>query len=433
VASVLLAALQKASAASRRSANLEEDSMKLMRSIAAGVAAGALLLPAALLADDAAKEPAQTLDERVAALEKSVGAFADLELGGMLYGSYLYNFNEPNDRENSLRSLDNEDNSITVDLFQLEIGKKGPGGISFDSKLDFGNTASRIGADWNGDGDFTGITGDSGDFEIEEVYLKYAPEWAKGGSVKLGKFVTLLGAEVIEAPLNMNYSRSFLFGFAIPFTHTGILFNAPLTDGLETNLGVVNGWDNVADNNDGKTFLGNVAWTANEHFSVAVAGTFGPEQNDTSSNPRGVGDIVSTISLDPLTVSLNADYGHENGAAVDGGSAKWYGFSGILGLALQDYVGLPTGLYFRGEYFDDDGGARTGTNQKLWEVTITGKYFVTEKFTVWTEYRHDDSNQDSFEENGTTTMTDPTTGDVTTSPRFTGSQDTVSIAASYMF
>jgi Putative beta-barrel porin-2, OmpL-like. bbp2 len=407
--------------------------MKFMGWIAASVGAIALLLPAALLADDAAKEPAQTLDERVAALEKSLGAFADLELGGMLYGSYLYNFNNPDDRENSLRSLDNKDNSLTVDLFQLQIGKKGPDGISFSSKLDFGNTASRIGADWKGNGEFTGITGDSGDFEIEEVYLNYAPEWAKGGSVKLGKFVTLLGAEVIEAPLNMNYSRSFLFGFAIPFTHTGILFNYPITDALQTNIGVVNGWDNVADNNDGKTLLGNVAWTANEHFSLAVAGTFGPEQNDTSSNPRGVVDVVSTIAFDPLTVSLNGDYGHENGAAVDGGTEKWYGFSGILGLALQDFIGLPTGLYLRGEVFKDDGGGRTGADQTLWEVTVTGKYFVTEKLTLWTEYRHDDSNENSFAESGTITTTDPTTGDGTSTPRFKGSQDTVSIAASYQF
>jgi hypothetical protein len=315
----------------------------------------------------------------------------------------------------------------------LNIGKQGPDGLSVATKLDFGNTASRIGADWSGDGNFTGVTGDNGDFEIEEVYLNYAPDWSHGVSAKFGKFVTLLGAEVIEAPLDMNYSRSFLFGFAIPFTHTGLLFNIPLTDTLQTNLGVVNGWDNVVDNNNAKTFLGNLAWTANEHFSVAAAGTYGGEQTDKSGNPRGVADLVSTITFEPLTVSLNGDYGHENGAAVDGGSAKWYGFSGILGLDLKNVIQLPTGLYFRGEWFDDDGGSRTGISQKLWEVTITGKYFVTDHFTIWTEYRHDDSNQDPFDKSGTVAVVDPTTGDITTEPRVTNTQDTVSIAASYTF
>src|SRR6266511_375041 len=46
---------------------------------------------------------------------------------------------------------------------------------------------------------------------------------------KAGKFVTLLGYEVIEGPLNPNFSRSFMFGFAIPFIHVGgLLSYSPL-------------------------------------------------------------------------------------------------------------------------------------------------------------------------------------------------------------
>jgi putative OmpL-like beta-barrel porin-2 len=405
---------------------------KPFRRIALGVAAGWLAIAGGALADEE-KAPSKTIDERVSDLEKSLGALADFSLGGMLYGSYLYNFNRPDDRQNSLRSLDNEDNSLTVDLFQLQIGKKAPGGLSFSTKLDFGNTASRIGADWKGNGQFTGVTGDNGDFEIEEVYAVYAPDWARGWQVKAGKFVTLLGSEVIESPSNMNYSRSFLFGFAIPFTHTGILFTPPLGEHFSATIGVVNGWDNVADNNDGKTLLGSVGWIPSSAFSLYLNGTFGPEQTDKNNNPRGVADVVSTITLDPITISLNGDYGHEDGAALDGGTEKWYGFSGIVGLTLKDLVCIPAGLYFRGEVFKDDGGGRTGTDQTLSEVTVTAKYFVTEKLTLWTEYRHDWSNADSFAKNGTVTTIDSTTGDTVTSPQFKGSQDTVSIAASYVF
>ncbi|MBI2963773.1 MAG: porin [Deltaproteobacteria bacterium] len=389
--------------------------------------------PAGAQAADAAAEPTKTIDERISDLEKSLGALADFGLSGMVYASYLFNFNEPDNRTNSLRSLDQDHNSLTLDLFQLGITKTGPAGLSFASKLDFGKTASRIGADWKGDGEFDGITNSGGDFELEEAYVTYAPEWAHGGSLKLGKFVTLLGAEVIESPSNMNYSRSFLFGFAIPFTHTGVLFGVPLSEHVTTNIGVVNGWDNVADNNDGKTLLGNVGWTASPNFSLLVAGTYGPEQSDTSSNSRGVADVVSTITLDPLTILLNGDYGHENSAALDGGSEKWYGFSGILGLALKDLTGVPAGAYLRGEVFRDDGGARTGTDQTLWEITLTGKYFVTEKLTLWAEYRHDGSDEDAFAKSGSIVTSDPTSGETSTSPRFKDLQDTVSIAASYVF
>jgi len=409
-----------------------EERMKMLRGIIVGLLAVSCLatVPGALAEE---KEKAKSLDERVTDLEKSVGALGDFGLSGMAYGSYLYNFNDPDSRTNSLRSLDQEHNSLSLDLFQLGIAKTGPAGLAFASKLNFGKTASRMGADWKGDGQFDGITNSGGDFELEEAYITYTPEWAGGGSVKLGKFVTLLGSEVIEAPSNMNFSRSFLFGFAIPFTHTGVLFSAPLSEQLATTIGVVNGWDNVADNNNGKTLLGNVTFTASPQFSLALNGTYGPEQNNTSDNSRGVADVVSTITLDPMTISLNADYGHENAVALDGGSEKWYGFSGIVGVKLQDMVGLPVGTYFRGEVFKDDGGARTGADQTLWEITLTGKYFVTEKLTLWAEYRHDGSDEKSFAKDGTISVTDPTTGELTTTPKFKDTQDTLSIAASYVF
>src|SRR5205823_10929901 len=179
--------------------------------------------------------------------------------------------------------------------------------------------------------------------------------------------------------------------------------------------------------------LGSLGWIPCPTFSLYLNGTFGPEQTNKNNNPRGIGDVVSTIVLDPLTISLNGDYGHEDGAALNGTTEKWYGFSGVIGLALKDLASIPAGVYFRGEWFKDDGGGRTGADQTLSEVTITAKYFVTEKLTLWTEYRHDWSTADSFEKNGTVTTTDPTTGEITTSPRFEDLQNTVSIAASYVF
>lgn len=54
---------------------------------------------------------------------------------------------------------------------------------------------------------------------LTQGYLQFV-----GGPLTMvvGKFSTLAGAEVIEAPGNSNYSRSYLFGEAIPFTHTGV-------------------------------------------------------------------------------------------------------------------------------------------------------------------------------------------------------------------
>ncbi len=45
--------------------------------------------------------------------------------------------------------------------------------------------------------------------------------------IDAGKFVTPIGAEVIESQDNWNYTRSTLFGYAIPFYHTGLRATVP--------------------------------------------------------------------------------------------------------------------------------------------------------------------------------------------------------------
>ena len=389
-----------------------------MRVFAALAAAGAFAL-----ATPVARAEEPSLEERVDALEKKIG----FDFTGTLYGSYQYNFNDPETDTNTLRSLDPEENNFTFDLFQLGIKKDVIEGLTFVSKLDFGKTASRVVSDWNGDGALDNSE-ETNDFEAQDVFLTYAPEALGGVTFKAGKFATLLGAEVIEATANPNFSRSFLFGYAIPFTHTGLLTTVPIGEAASITAGVVNGWDNVVDNNDGKTFLGNVAITPSPAFSFYVNGVFGPEKTDTNDDPRGVVDVVGTMNFDPATISLNFDYGAEGGADPDGGDATWVGFAGIFGLALEEMTGVPAGVYLRGEVFDDQDGARTGTEQQLWEFTLTGKYFLTENLTAWAEFRHDGSNEDTFADEGAILLPDDTILVNTTD-----SQDTILIALSLVF
>ena len=71
-----------------------------------------------------------------------------------------------------------------------------------------------------------------------------------GSPLKAGKFVTLLGYEVIESPNNLNFSRGYLFTLAIPLTHTGGLASYTFTDWFSMTAGVVLGWDDSKNVND---------------------------------------------------------------------------------------------------------------------------------------------------------------------------------------
>ena len=59
--------------------------------------------------------------------------------------------------------------------------------------------------------------------DLVEAYLNlHFPIITEGGlDLKLGKFVTLEGAETIDPRTNFFYSHTYIFNFGIPFNHTG--------------------------------------------------------------------------------------------------------------------------------------------------------------------------------------------------------------------
>ena len=334
------------------------------------------------------------LTSRVETLEGGLSGLNGFQFGGLMYGSYNYNFNSPESRDNSLRIFDVNHNNFTMDLLQLEASKETESGVGFHSVLDYGKTAGLIHSDWDGDL--------AHNFEVQQAYLTYTFGVGNGLDMKFGKFATLLGGEVIESPYNPNISRSFMFGYAIPFTHTGVLFSYALNDMVSLTAGVVNGWDNVVDNNNGKTFLGSLgiqhgdlAWTFN--------GVFGPEDDDNGKSQTGVFDTVLTYSpIDNIDLLVNFDYGQASDVLAGAGGdadAEWIGLSGIvtIGCGLLNPTWEDWSLALRGEWFSDEDDYRTGIAQDLWEVTGTLKWQMSEHLQARLEYRHDESNRSSFE------------------------------------
>lgn len=331
------------------------------------------------------------LTNRVESLEGGLLGLNGFQFGGLMYGSYNYNFNSPDSGSNNMRIFDQNHNDFTMDLLQLEVSKETESGVGFHAVLDYGETAGLIQSDWGGDL--------AHNFEVQQAYMTYTFGVGNGVEMKFGKFATLLGGEVIESPYNPNVSRSFMFGYAIPFTHTGVLFSTALNDNISLTAGVVNGWDNVRDNNNGKTFLGSLglelgdlAWTFN--------GVFGAEDDDSGSSKSGVFDTVLTYSpVENVDLLANFDYGTAS-EQVGGDDADWTGLSGIvtLGGGLLDESLADWSFALRGEWFSDPDGYRTGIEQDLREVTGTFKWQMTENLQARLEFRHDWSNKDVFDD-----------------------------------
>ena len=242
---------------------------------------------------------------------------------------------------------------------------------------------------------------------MASAFFSWVAPLGSGLRVDFGKFVTHHGYEVIDGydGWNDNASRSFLFGYAIPFAHVGVRGSYTFSPRLAGMVMLVNGWDVAVDNNDSKSVGAQLAWTPAAPLSVFLNGMYGPERTNVESDPRTLLDLVTIWKMaDRVVLGVNADYGEEKGAVLPGETATWSGVAGYLRTAV---VG-PLSVALRAEYFADPDGARTGVAQYLAEGTLTPEVRVSPRLLMRGDIRVDASNRDAFEKGNSLVTRQPT-------------------------
>jgi hypothetical protein len=236
-------------------------------------------------------------------------------------------------------------------------------------------------------------------FDLTQAFLQYA---AGPFTLMGGKFVTYAGAEVIQSTANPNFSRSILFGYAIPFTHTGVRAYYDVTDSLQLMGGVNQGWDDNKDTNSSKGYELGVNFMPIKALSIHPMIHGGKERvgglvNTGPEGDRNLFDLVVTYNAtDKLTFIVNYDRGTQANTAglVPSGATKavWSGWAGYVTYQFTDQWKLS----FRAEDFDDRDGYRTGIVQKWKEATLTLAWLPTKAIELRGEVRRDRSNVASF-------------------------------------
>ena len=319
-------------------------------------------------------------------LALSAGTGYAQTFSGTVDGYWSYNSNTPNDptipngpRANQFRAFDIRDQSFSLNYGELAIEYK-PNNVGVRVDVGFGDAA-----------DIVSPTGWSR--HIQQAYITGTRGKA---TFDFGKFVTPIGAEVIETKDNWNYSRGLLFTLAIPFTHFGARATYAANDKVSLSGYLVNGWDNPIDENTAKSigFFGSFKPTS----KLTVVGNYlTGKEGTTTDNMRHLVDAVVTYNLhDRVTLMANGDYGQDKGAdllpGVSGPRVVWQGVAGYAKIKASDKLFL-NGRY---EWFDDQDGFRTGTIQEMQSATLTAQIPVVTDLNFWGEVRKDWSNQDSF-------------------------------------
>jgi len=348
------------------------------QSAAAAVVLSACLAPAGLHAQDVPPPPA------------TPSWISEVSVNGFVSVGYTANLEKPNTRTNAFRVFDTDDGSIRLDVAEIVVQKeaKDAGSVGFRVDLTAGSGIPSIAA---ASGLFRDVeTGKAQDFDVQQAFVSWLP------SAKLrldaGKWVTHMGQELIEGydGFNDSYSRSFLFGYAIPFTHTGVRATYAINDTLSVMGLLTNGWDNVRDNNRSKSFGGQIAVNA-APVSVFVNYVGGKERDDDHFR-HTVDGIVVVRPVAGLTLTLNADWGWDEEAAGPGKDAEWYGVAAYVRYDVSDTFGLT----LRAETFKDRDGFRTGTPQRLEEITLTPEAKIGKHLVLRGEIRHDSSDGKVF-------------------------------------
>jgi hypothetical protein len=311
---------------------------------------------------------------------------AGINIYGFVEGAYNYSASAPPGNVISGRVFDTKHERIVLDQLDLTIervidyqaaAKAGKFDIGGRFEALYGWDAGLIHSNGLYDnpatlgvskGYYSSRTQPENQFDINQAYLDLAVPIGTGLRIRAGKFVTLMGAETINPTGNALYSHSYLFGFAIPFTQTGVMGEYKLNDDFQIDGGITRGWNqSLRDNNGDPEFMGSVTWTPQESdflkkWNVAVTMTEGPEGTKDNHDWWTVLDVVATYTAtDKLTLKANADYGDAPH------SGQWYGVAGYASYVISPMLTLNG----RAEWYDDVNGFTIGGGgNNYYEATL---------------------------------------------------------------
>ncbi len=283
-----------------------------------------------------------------------------LKMSGFVDAYYQANFSQSANGDLPLvfpTSFTGQANEFGVGMVNLLV-EKSMGKVGFVGQVGFGPRAT----DANGDVP-----------TVQQLFVTYAPSDAI--TFTLGNFGTFVGYEVIDAPVNVNYSTSYLFSNG-PFFHTGLKADIALGENFGLMVGAFNDTDTKFDVVPGLHFGGQLSATAGD-FSAYLNFLAGKsdegllEVDNDDTNDFQV-DLVATYEVsDKLFFGLNVS---DKSSSINGDVAD-----GFTGAALYSTIGLTDAfsLGLRGEYFSGKlAEGVTGDAPSVTSFTVSGNFTI---------------------------------------------------------
>ncbi len=289
-----------------------------------------------------------------------------LAISGSIDGYYRYNFAG---KTNNYTSFTNSQSSFELGMASLRADATALSGkVGATVDLGFGRRAEEF--SYNDGNDNAGSGADKNGFltlsAVKQAFITYAPT----SKVKftVGKFATHVGYELVDAPLNRNYSMSYMFTNG-PFFHQGI--KADITAGkFGFMLGVTNYTDQTTATTSVKNLIGQVSAATTDGKLKAYLNYSGFGGSEKGLNPSGLKALnqYDLVLLGTISSKFNIGYNGtiQSRTPVTGEDGSWMGNALYLNFDPSEKIGLT----LRSEYISDKDMVYFGT-ESIFANTIS--------------------------------------------------------------
>jgi hypothetical protein len=323
-----------------------------------------------------------------------------LKISGFVDVYYRFNFSNPKSDQgfNNLTSFTSSQNSFELGMASVKL-EHSMGKVGFVADLGFGKRAAEFSYnervtsatasipdpfDLPADIDVPVVL--NNEFAIKQAYVTYAPK----DNIKFtaGSWATHIGYELVDAPLNRNYSMSYMFSYG-PFFHTGV--KADFTFGKSgVMVGVANPTDFKSASFQQKWGIAQYSYGGDKvklYLNYQGGNWFGMQR------VKQVDAVVTGAISDKFSIGYNGTVSMNKYRSGDdyGDSKTWWGSALYLNLDPTSAFGLT----LRGEYFDNKDEVISVLPTSVFETTLSANFKIG-GLTIIPELRLDNAKEEVF-------------------------------------
>jgi hypothetical protein len=340
--------------------------------------------------------------------QDSSEAKSPLLISGFVDAYYRFNLSNPKSDQgfNNFTSFTNSHNSFELGMASLKL-EHSMGKVGFVADLGFGKRAAEFSynerltsttvsipdpADLPADVDAAVVQ--NNEFAIKQAYITYSP--TTNLKLTAGSWATHVGYELVDAPLNRNYSMSYMFSYG-PFFHTGL--KADFTAGKSGFMvGVANPTDLKSASFSQKFGIAQYSYGGDKIklYLNYVGGNWGGVQRMKQVDAVVTGAVSDMFSIG-YNGTVNFNKYRDQDGKYDGDASKWWGSALYLNVDPTSAFGLT----LRGEYFDNKDEV-LALPTSVFETTLSLNFKIN-GLTIIPELRLDNAKEEAFiKRDGTT-------------------------------